>query len=99
MLAPGDVPEILALFLVLTSPALITSEGAVGTVVFQVAVGKYFLGITLGVGFAAINSGANLLHAIFGALMALILGSGVLSESTLRRVRVRRVLSGSPHAA
>ena len=49
-------------------------------------------------GFAAINSGANLLHALFGAQMALILGSGVLSEATLRRVRVRRVLRGPLHA-
>ncbi len=61
--------------------------------------GWLFIGLTLAVGFAAINSGANLLHAIFGAQMALIIGSGVLSESTLRRVSVRRVLSTSPHAA
>jgi len=44
------------------------------------------------------NSGANLLHAIFGAQMTLILGSGVLSELTLRRVVVRRVLRGPLHA-
>lgn len=50
-------------------------------------------------GFAAINSGANLLHAIFGAQMTLILGSGVLSEATLRRVKVRRVLRGPLHAS
>lgn len=61
--------------------------------------GWLFIGLTLAVGFAAINSGANLLHAIFGAQMALILGSGVLSEATLRRVRVRRVLAGPPRAA
>ncbi|MEM9460881.1 MAG: DUF58 domain-containing protein [Myxococcota bacterium] len=60
--------------------------------------GWLFILLTLAVGFAAINSGANLLHAIFGAQMALILGSGVLSESTLRRVSVRRLLTGALHA-
>lgn len=60
--------------------------------------GWIFIGLTLAVGFAAINSGANLLHALFGAQMALIIGSGVLSEATLRRVRVQRVLRGPLHA-
>ena len=60
--------------------------------------GWLFILLTLAVGFAAINSGANLLHALFGAQMALIVGSGVLSESTLRRVHVRRTLAGSLHA-
>ncbi|MCA9708218.1 MAG: DUF58 domain-containing protein, partial [Myxococcales bacterium] len=60
--------------------------------------GWLFILLTLAVGFAAINTGANLLHAIFGAQMALIVGSGVLSESTLRRVHVRRTLAGSLHA-
>lgn len=60
--------------------------------------GWLFILLTLAVGLAAMNSGANLLHAIFGAQMALILGSGVLSELTLRRVVVRRVLRGPLHA-
>ncbi len=60
--------------------------------------GWLFIVLTLAVGFAAINSGANLLHALFGAQMALILGSGVLSEATLHRVKVRRVLRGPLHA-
>lgn len=60
--------------------------------------GWLFLLLTLAVGFAAMNSGANLLHAIFGAQMTLILASGVLSEATLRRVAVRRVLRGPLHA-
>ncbi len=60
--------------------------------------GWLFILLTLAVGLAAMNSGANLLHAIFGAQMTLILGSGVLSEQTLRRVAVRRVLRGPLHA-
>lgn len=61
--------------------------------------GWLFILLTLAVGFAAINSGANLLHALFGAQMALIVGSGVLSEATLRRVVVQRVQQGSLYAA
>jgi uncharacterized protein (DUF58 family) len=60
--------------------------------------GWLFVGLTLLVGLAAINSGANLLHAIFGAQMALIIGSGVLSESTVRRVTARRRVVGPVHA-
>lgn len=63
--------------------------------------GWLFIGLTLAVGFAAINSGANLLHAIFGAQMALIVASGMLSESMVRRTTARRVAvselyAGSP---
>ncbi|MCB9713245.1 MAG: DUF58 domain-containing protein [Myxococcales bacterium] len=61
--------------------------------------GWLFILLTLAVGFAAINSGANLLHALFGAQMALIIGSGVLSEATLRRVEVQRLPRGSLYAA
>ena len=52
--------------------------------------GRYFVGITLGVGFAAINTGNNLLYLILGMMLALIILSGVLSEMSLRRVHVRR---------
>jgi len=60
--------------------------------------GWLFIGLSLLVGFAAINSGSNLLHAIFGAMLALIIASGVLSEATVRRVRARRVVPGPLHA-
>ncbi|MEM6992356.1 MAG: DUF58 domain-containing protein [Myxococcota bacterium] len=60
--------------------------------------GWLFIGLTLLVGFAAINSGSNLLHAVFGAMLALIIGSGVLSEATVRRVRARRFVDGPLHA-
>ena len=35
--------------------------------------GKFFVGITLGVGFAAINTGNNLLYLLLGMLLALII--------------------------
>ena len=60
--------------------------------------GWLFILLTLAVGFAAINSGANLLHAIFGAQMALIVGSGILSESMVRRTVARRVTVGEIYA-
>lgn len=52
--------------------------------------GRYFVGITLGVGFAAINTGNNLLYLILGMMLSLIILSGVLSEVSLRHVRVKR---------
>jgi len=54
--------------------------------------GKYYVGITLGVGFAAINTGNNLLYLLLGLLLALIIISGVLSEMSLRHLRVTRRL-------
>jgi uncharacterized protein (DUF58 family) len=57
-----------------------------------------FIALTLLVGFAAINSGANLLHALFGAQMALIIGSGLRSETTVRHASARRLPSGMMHA-
>jgi uncharacterized protein (DUF58 family) len=50
------------------------------------------LGITLGVGFAAINTGNNLLYLLLGLLLALIVISGVLSELSLRHLRIVRRL-------
>lgn len=60
--------------------------------------GWLFIVLTLGVGFAAINSGSNLLHVVFGAMMALIIGSGILSERAVARARARRVPAGPIHA-
>lgn len=64
--------------------------------------GKYFLGITLGVGFAAINTGNNLLYLLLGMLLSLMLVSGVMSELSLRHLTVTRRLPqraqvGRPH--
>lgn len=54
--------------------------------------GRYFIAITLGVGFAAINTGNNLLYLLLGLLLALIIVSGVLSEFSLGRLTVVRRL-------
>ncbi|MBM4358438.1 MAG: DUF58 domain-containing protein [Deltaproteobacteria bacterium] len=54
--------------------------------------GKYFLGITLGVGLAAINTGNNPLYLLLGMMLSLIIVSGVMSELSLRTLSVRRRL-------
>src|SRR5579862_28790 len=64
--------------------------------------GKFFIGITLGVGFAAINTGNNLLYLLLGMLLALIVVSGLMSELSLRDLTVVRRLPlraqvGRPH--
>ncbi len=60
--------------------------------------GWLFILLTLAVGFAAINSGSNLLHALFGAQMALIVGSGMLSERAVFRAEARRQVAEALHA-
>jgi uncharacterized protein (DUF58 family) len=60
--------------------------------------GWLFIALTLAVGFAAINSGANLLHVLFGCQIGLILASGVLSEGMVRRAEVHRRVSAPLHA-
>lgn len=64
--------------------------------------GKYFIGITIGVGFAAINTGNNLLYLLLGMLLSLIVVSSVMSELSLRNLTVIRRLPpraqvGRPH--
>ena len=54
--------------------------------------GKYYVGITLGVGFAAVNTGNNLLDLLLGMLLSLIVVSGVMSDLSLRGLTVRRRL-------
>jgi len=63
--------------------------------------GKYFVALTFGVGFAAINTGNNLLYLLLGMMLALIVASGVLSELSIAGLRARRrvpgrVFAGSP---
>jgi len=53
--------------------------------------GKFLIFITIGLGFAAINTGNNLLYLVLGLLLSIITISGVLSESSLRGVKVTRV--------
>jgi uncharacterized protein (DUF58 family) len=54
--------------------------------------GWLFFGLTLGVGFAALNTGNNLLYLVFAFLLGFLVLSGVLSEAALRRIEVRRRL-------
>lgn len=51
--------------------------------------GKVLVGIALAVGFAAINTGHNLLYFGWGLVLSAIVTSGVLSEVTLRSLRAR----------
>lgn len=53
--------------------------------------GKIFVAVTLGVGLAALNTGNNLLFLILGLLLATIIVSGILAESSLRDVSVMRL--------
>jgi len=64
--------------------------------------GKYFVALTLGIGFAAINTGNNLLYLVLGMMLALIIGSGVLSEISLLSLEVsrripNRIFAGRPY--
>lgn len=52
--------------------------------------GKYFIGITIGIGLAAINTGNNLLYLLLGWLLSVIVASGVLSDVCLRGIRITR---------
>jgi uncharacterized protein (DUF58 family) len=49
--------------------------------------GWWCLGAALALGFAAMNTGNNLLYLLASLLLALIVVSGVLSEQSLRRLR------------
>jgi uncharacterized protein (DUF58 family) len=53
--------------------------------------GRTYLVLTFGVGLGALNTGNNLLYLVLGLLLSLIIASGVLSERTLRGLRVRRL--------
>jgi uncharacterized protein (DUF58 family) len=54
--------------------------------------GWWFIGVLLIIGLAAINTGNNLLYLVVATLLSLIVISGIISESTLRGVRVKRVM-------
>jgi uncharacterized protein (DUF58 family) len=60
--------------------------------------GKLLILITIGLGFAAINTGNNLLYLILGMLLSLIVVSGILSELCLQGIVVRRRYSDGIHA-
>lgn len=54
--------------------------------------GWCFVAIIFGVGFAALNTGNNLLYLVFAMMLAFLVLSGILSEASLRGVRVERHL-------
>ena len=56
--------------------------------------GWYFIGLTFAVGFAAVNSGNNLLYIILGAMLSFITASGIMSNIALRNLEIRRDVSG-----
>ncbi len=63
--------------------------------------GKVIVILAVGVGFAAINTGNNLLYLLLGWLLSFIIASGILSEMTLKALKVERrppprVFAGEP---
>src|SRR5690349_21545982 len=63
--------------------------------------GRIIVILAVGVGFAAINTGNNLLYLLLGWLLSFIIASGVLSEMTLRQPSVERrppprIFAGEP---
>lgn len=52
--------------------------------------GWVFFALTFGVGFAALNTGNNLLYLVLSLMLAFLVLSGVLSEAALRGITVRR---------
>jgi len=54
--------------------------------------GRWYTGLTIAIGLAATNTGNNLLFLVLGLLLASIIVSGILSEQSLREVRVERRL-------
>lgn len=54
--------------------------------------GWVFFALTIGVGLAALNTGNNLMYMVLSLLLSFLVLSGVLSESALRGLSVRRLL-------
>ena len=52
--------------------------------------GRIIVILAVAVGFAAINTGNNLLYLLLGWLLSFIIASGILSEMTLKRLTVER---------
>ncbi len=54
--------------------------------------GWCFIAIIFGVGFAALNTGNNLLYLVLALMLAFLVLSGLLSETSLRGLRIERSL-------
>ncbi len=61
--------------------------------------GRILALLAVGVGFAAINTGNNLLYLLLGWLLSFIIASGILSELTLKRLAVTRRPPPRVHAS
>jgi uncharacterized protein (DUF58 family) len=61
--------------------------------------GWWCLGAAIGLGFAAVNTGNNLLYLLVSLLLALIIVSGLLSEQSMRRLRLTPVMPEEVYAA
>jgi len=59
--------------------------------------GWSFFALTFGVGFAALNTGNNLLYLVLSLMLAFLVLSGVLSESALRGIGLRRRIPRELH--
>ncbi len=60
--------------------------------------GWCFFALTFGVGFAALNTGNNLLYLVLSLMLAFLVLSGLLSESALRGIGVRRRMPAELYA-
>lgn len=60
--------------------------------------GRTYLVLTIGIGLGALNTGNNLLYLVLGVQLATIVASGLLSEASLRGLRIRRLGADAPHA-
>src|SRR5579859_6174929 len=60
--------------------------------------GWWFSAGVLGVGFAAVNTGNNLLYFVLGMMLGAIVVSGILSERDLRDLEVERVVPADVRA-
>ncbi len=67
-------------------PAVVTREG------------KGFLWLTVGVAFAALNTGNNLLYLVLSFMLSLLLLSMLLAESGIRSLEVQRLRTGAAFA-
>ena len=60
--------------------------------------GWWCLAAAVGLGFAAMNTGNNLLYMLASLLLGLIIVSGVLSEQSIRRLRLRPIVPDELYA-
>jgi uncharacterized protein (DUF58 family) len=53
--------------------------------------GKWFIFISIAIGFAAVNTGNNLLYLVLAMLLSLIIASGFLSEWGIKGLEIKRI--------